>query len=261
MDKLLLLFTLLSPPDLGANPSNPPAELRLEVRASQSLFEPFPNEEEVRLYFRGTAAGYLTLYHIHPDSGLAILYPQSHHHWRELEAKKEYRLVDLADDLELKYRDVEGYVYLGAVMTREPIHLVPWLEQAFEEKGIKAGEKPETAWEEEIEALIEKVEADVRFRMGEAQTSSFALLPLLIKPRMQLLANAWRETPKSQRYFFAGRYHFIAPEPAQNFPSTLRRAPLSFPPRHSQPGASAIAPSTTKERTNTPKPPRREEKN
>lgn len=261
MKKLLFVFALLILHDWAWGDSNVPAELRVEVRASQSLFEPFSNEAAIKIYLRCTAAGYLTLYHIHPDSGLAILYPRPHHHWRELEAKKEYRLAELAEDLELQYRELDGYVYLGVIATREPIHLVPWLEQAFSERGVKLGEKPEKSFADEIEALIEKVESDVRFRMGESNPSSFALIPLLLKPRTQLLAGDWHEARKPQRYFFEGRYHYVAPEPPRNFPNPLMRTPSPFPQRDTRSGASTIAPPVTKEKPNNVKPARQEKKN
>ncbi len=261
MKNSLLLLILLPTCIWGGDESNAPAELRLEVRASQSLFEPFSNDEPIRFYLRSTAGCYVTLYQIHPDSGLAILYPQPHHHWRELEAKKEYRLVELADDLELKYHDLEGYVYLGIIATREPIHLVPWLEQAFGEHGVKIGQKPEKFFNEEVEALVEKVESDVRFRMGEPKESSFALIPILIRPHAQLYAEDWRETPRSQRFYFEGRYHFVAPDPPRNFPGAAMRAPSPFPPRKPLPGASTIVPPATKEKPNNVRTPRREKKN
>jgi hypothetical protein len=258
MNKLVLPLTLFASFNLGANPSHAPAQLRLEVRASQSLFEPFPNEEEIRLSFRSTEAGYLTLYHIHPDSGLAILYPQPHHRWLELQAKKEYRLSELAEDLRLEYEGLDGYIYLGMIVTPEPIHLVPWLEQAFEEEGIRAGAMPEILYADELERVIEKVEADVRFRMGEAQAGCFALVPLLVRPRIQLLTEERRDPLRPQRYFYAGRYHVVEPELPPDFSSSARRAPFIFSPRLSQP--NAIAPSSAKEKNKPPQTPRRERK-
>ena len=253
MPRLLLLFAALSSPLLAADRGNAPAELRFEIHATQSLFEPFGNDEALPLSVSSTANAYLTLYQIHPDSGLVILYPQPHHSWRELKADKQYALADLAEDLELVYRDFEGYVYLGAVLTPEPIHLVPWLEQAFAEKGIKAGEKPAMAFENDLEKTVEEIEADVRFRMGEAQSSAFALVPLLIKERWKIVARDWIEASRAQRYFFAGGYHFLAPEPRPHFPNSLLRTPL--PQGSPRPGLNPAAPPTKKERPNNVKPP------
>ncbi|NUO84347.1 DUF4384 domain-containing protein [candidate division KSB1 bacterium] len=261
MKRSLLLLIFLPTYVWAGGKSNAPAELRLQVRASQSLFEPFNNAEPIRLYLRSTAQCYVTLYQIHPDSGLAILYPQPHHHWRELEAKREYRLAELADDLELKYHDLEGYVYLGIIATREPIHLVPWLEQAFGERGVKIGQKPEKFLDDEVEALVEKVESDVRFRMGEPKESSFALIPVLVHSQTQFYTADWRETPRSQRFYFEGRYHFVTPEPPRNSPGAALRVPSPFPPRKPLPGASTIAPPATKEKPNNVRTPRREKKN
>ncbi len=261
MKRFFPILLLLACSNLAWSDSDAPVGLRIEVRSSQSLFEPFSNDEPLEIYLRSTAPGYLTLYQIHPDSGLAILYPQPHHHWRELEDKKEYRLSDLAKGLELDYPGFEGYVHLGVIITKEPIHIVPWLEQAFGEKGLKIGQKPENFFEKDLEAVIEKVESDLRFRMGEANTSSFALIPLLMRSRAQLYAGDWREPPKPQRYFFEGRYHVVAPEPPRNFPAASMRAPSPFPRHAPLPGARAAAPQVTKEETNKVKPsPRREKK-
>ena len=116
---------------------------------------------------------------------------------------------------------------------------------------------PQLPKDEDLETVVEKVETDVRFRMGEAQTSSFALLPILIQSRFQFLAQERLAPPKPQRYFAEQRYYFIMPEPEFHFPGAFRRSP--FPPRPPQSGASTIAPSVTKERPNHTKPPRREE--
>lgn len=259
MKTLLLFIVIFSSSLLAANHGDAPAELRFEIHATQNLFEPFANDEALPLYLSSTAQAYLTLYLIHPDSGLAILYPQPHHSWRELEGKKKYALADLAEDLELSYRDFEGYVYLGAVLTPEPIHLVPWLEQAFAEKGIKAGEKPAMDFENDLEKTVEEIEADVRFRMGEAQSSAFALVPLLIKERWKIVARDWIEAPRAQRYFFAGSYHFRAPEVPRNFPHGSSSSLSSFPPR--TPPTDALVPSPAKEKPSNVKPLRREKKN
>lgn len=243
---------------LGIPPAFP--EMRFEVRAAQSMFEPFDNNYPVKLYVRSMAPGYLTIYEIHPDSGFAILYPQPHHHWRKLEPKKEYGLADLAGDLVLAYRDVDGFVYIGMVMTAEPIHLVPWLEQAFGEYGIKAGLRPPQSFGEDFESVIEKVEADVRFRLGKPDISSFALLPILLKSHFQIFATDWQEAPRAMRYFYGGKYHFVVPDSPSGLPGALLPGSRLFPRRGATSNGKAILPSTNKEKP-SPKSPRREKKN
>ncbi|MEK7727013.1 MAG: hypothetical protein AAB354_01305 [candidate division KSB1 bacterium] len=260
MKNLLLFLTLFASSMLASEPTNTLLELRLEVRSQQSMFDPFASEEPVSLTVRSSASGYLTLYQIHPDSGFAILYPQAQHRWLELEAKKEYRLVDLAQELELNYHALEGHAYVGMIITPEPIHLVPWLEQAFAEKNIKAGQKIDVVYTDELENLIEKVEADIRFRLGESQTSGFALIPLLLMPRIQILTETRRDPPRPLRYFYAGRYHIIAPELPSNFPNAARRLPPPFSFRPSPSDVNAIAPALTKDRSHNAPKPRREQK-
>lgn len=262
MKRIAVLLTLLLPLISHAAAPNRPAEMRLEVRASQSLFEPFAGENEIFLSVRCTAAGYLTIYQIHPDSGLAILYPQPQHRWLELEAKQEYRIEKLADDLTLHFDKLEGHVYIGMVITQEPIHLVPWLEQAFAAKNIKAGQKIDIVYTDELEDVIEKVETDVRFRLADSQTIGFALIPLLIMPRIQTLTEERRDPPRPLRYYYAGRYHLVAPDSPNLFLPPGRRLHSPFVFRRSQPNTNTVAPSVSnkKPRTNQSQPPRREEK-
>lgn len=257
--KKLVLTTFFAAQIALANPIAP-SEVRFEVRASQSMFEPFDNNYPLKLYLRSMAPGYLTIYEIHPDSGFAVLYPQPHHHWRKLESKKEYGLTDLAEDLVLEYRDVDGFVYLGMIMTAEPIHLVPWLEQAFGECGIKAGLRPPQSFEKDFESLIEKVEADVRFRLGKPDRSSFALLPLLLKSHFQIFATDWQEPARALRYFYGGKYHFVEPDSPSGLPGALLQGSRMFPRRGAGSTGNAILPSTNKEKA-PQKSPRREKKN
>lgn len=260
MIKRITLLMLLLPLVLHATSIKRPAEMRLEVRAAQSLFEPFAEDETIALSVRSAVSGYLTIYQIHPDSGLAVLYPQPQHRWLQVEAKKEYRLTEFAADLELKYRNLEGHVYIGMILTPEPTHLVPWIEQAFAEKDIRIGKKIAVTYTDELENLIEKVEADVRFRLGESQPCGFALIPLLLMPRIQILTEVRRDAPRPLRYYYAGKYHLIAPELPESFSRSARRFPLPFTPRYSSPGASSAAPSLLKERPNNSNPPRRQQK-
>ncbi len=260
MKKTIGFLVLLLPVLLHATVMKRPTEMRLEVRAAQSLFAPFAGEETITLSVRSAASGYLTIYQIHPDSGLAILYPQPHHRWVQLEAKKEYRFTELAADLELKFRELEGHVYIGMIITPEPTHLVPWIEQAFAEKEIKPGKKIAVVYTDELENFIEKVEADVRFRLADSQPCGFALIPLLLMPRIQILTEERRDPPRPLRYYYAGKYHLIAPELPESFSRAARRFPLPFTLRSSQPDANSAGPALLKERPNNSKPPRRQQK-
>jgi hypothetical protein len=209
---LLLLIAVFIPLPASAHH---PFDIGIEVWSNQSFAEPFCSDAPVEIYFRVTEVGYITVYQINPWGGVEIIYPLPHHHWRPVYPRRTYRLIDLAPDIFLLYDGAEGYAHIGIIATPQPVHLVPWLEAGFRECGLVFG-RPARAFEPEryharidFRLVINRVEADLRLRLGPRCVPSFYVAPIYVRPRIVVApppvrafgpARRWRAFEPDWRY-------------------------------------------------------------
>lgn len=181
--KLLLFFGTLFPPPLLAHS---PFENGIEVWSNQSFAEPFCSDDPVEIYFRVDKISYITVYQINPWGGVEILYPLPHHHWRPAYPGRTYRLIDLASDISLLYDGAEGYAQIGIIATPQPIHVVPWLEAGFRDCGLVFGRPATSGYHARVDfsLVINRIEADLRLRLGPRCIPTFYVAPIYVRPRI-----------------------------------------------------------------------------
>jgi hypothetical protein len=212
-----------------------PPTLRVEVWASQSLYDPFYDDQPVEFFFRCEDRGYATIYQVRPCGTVEIIYPRPYHRWRPIKAGRVYSFSDLADDVRMDYHGLDGYAYVGIIVTRDPIHVVPWLEQAFYEHGLIVGRRPATSLTLDFGLIIENVEADIRFRLGVRTAPVFAMVPICIRPRAIVVRPAPFYPRYYPRYYCDGGYYVVTPDrkvrrdPPRNQPRPFQRRPATPP--------------------------------
>jgi hypothetical protein len=161
-----------------------PFDIRIEVWAGQSFAEPFCSDDPVEIFFRVSDISYITVYQINPWGGVEIIYPLAHHHWRPVYPRRTYRLDDLAPDIRLYYDGVEGYAQIGVIATPQPVHLVPWLEAGFRECGLVFGRPDRYYLDVDFKLVINRIEADLRLRLGPRCAPAFYVAPIYVRPRI-----------------------------------------------------------------------------
>ena len=165
-----------------ASPTIPPP-IRIEVWSNQHLDDPFCSDEPVEFFFRVDECAYLTIYQINPWGGVDILYPRPHHRWIAVAPRRTYCLTDLAPDLFLDYEGVDGSAYIGVIATHDPIDLVPWLESGFRSQGFVFGRPVGGHSSVEVNVVLERIHADLRFRIGRYCEPTFFTRVIYLKPR------------------------------------------------------------------------------
>jgi len=230
----------------GAATGRGSGDIHFEVWSTQSFSDPFCDEDPIDVFLRLDETGYVTIYQINPWGGLEIVYPQAHHHWRPLRGGRTYHLLDLADDIYLQYSGANGYAYIGIIVTRNPVHLVPWIEQTLCSRGLVIGRYRHDRVELDIEAIVRESESEIRVRLGRGYNPSFALIPFYVRPRTLLSQPSRPGPPKSPRFYFEGRYQVVTPGPPPNHPRSRYEMPTppvrALKKRPSTPGIFRLPP-------------------
>jgi len=185
MKKLWLMIALVGSniaTGLFASPILPPV-VRIEVWASQGWDDPFYSDDPVEVFFRVDECAYLTVYQINPWGGVDIIYPRPYHRWVAVLPKRTYSLSDLASDLNLYYDGAEGTAHLGIIATHAPIDLVPWLESGFRSCGFAFGRPTGHRASIEVNLALERIHADLRFRLGTYCEPTFFSRVIHLRPR------------------------------------------------------------------------------
>jgi len=160
-----------------------PPTIHLEVWSSHGFDDPFSSDEPIDVFFQADAFAYLTVYQVNPWGGVEILYPRPQHRWIAVMPGRTYCLSDLASDLQLYYDGAEGSAYFGIIATPEPIDLAVWLESGFQSCGLHFGRRPGVAVSFDIGAVLGRVQADLRFRIGNRCEPSFFNRVIRLRPR------------------------------------------------------------------------------
>jgi hypothetical protein len=169
--------------DLSAALILPPV-VRIEVWSSQRWDDPFCSDDPLEVFFRVDEVAYLTIYQINPWGGVDIIYPLPHHRWVAVLPRRIYSLSDLAPDLSLYYEGAEGSAHLGVVATRDPIDIVPWIESGFRNCGFAFGRPVSRHTSIEINVALERIHADLRFRLGSSCAPAFFSRVIYLRPRV-----------------------------------------------------------------------------
>lgn len=192
-----------------------PPEIRIEVWAHQRFEDPFCSNDPVEIFFRVDQCAYLTVYQINPWGGVDIVYPRSHHRWVMVLPHRTYCLSDLEADVHLHYDGVEGSAYLGIIATADPIDVVPWLEGSFRGYGFRFGRSPVCESGVDVIAVLGRIQADLRFRIGRHCVPTFftqvihlrprpgqggALPPVVIHPAPQAPVRLWESWEDGRAY-------------------------------------------------------------
>ena len=160
-----------------------PGQVRFKVWSNQDFDEPYWNDDPIELYFRLEERGYLTVFAIDPWGRPEIVYPQSHHTWKRLRAHRTYCLSDLAEELRLCYRGADGDGYIGAIVTSEPVHLAPWLEDTFCDEGLIFRDCYGSSLSVNFGVVIPRIEASIRLRLGARCEPTFYTTRIRVRPR------------------------------------------------------------------------------
>lgn len=213
MKKLWLMIALAGcsiAQGLFAAPTLPPV-VRIDVWSNQRWDDPFCSDDPVEIFFRVDEYAYLTIYQINPWGGVDIVYPRPHHRWIAVLPKRTYSLSDLASDLYLQYDGVEGSAHLGIIATHDPIDLVPWLESGFRNCGFTFGRPASRHASIEINVALERIQADLRFRLGTYCEPTFFARVIYLRPRPVRPPVVIYRTPRPQIDIWgkwrAGRSH------------------------------------------------------
>jgi hypothetical protein len=185
MKKLCLMMALAGSSiatGLFAAPTLPPV-VRIEVWANQGWDDPFCSDDPVEIFFRVDECAYLTVYQINPWGGVDIIYPRPHHRWIAVLPKRTYSLSDLASDLDLYYDGAQGTAHLGIIATHDPIDVVPWVEAGFRNCGFAFGRPVSHGATVEVNVAIERIHADLRFRLGTYCEPTFFSRVIYLRPR------------------------------------------------------------------------------
>lgn len=185
MKKLCLMIALAGSSiatELFAAPTLPPV-VCIEVWASQGWDDPFCSDDPVEVFFRVDECAYLTVYQINPWGGVDIIYPLPHHRWIAVLPKRTYSFYDLAPDLNLRYDGVEGSAHLGIIATHDPIDLIPWLESGFRSCGFAFGRPAGHRAVIEVNVALNRIQADLRFRLGTYCEPTFFSRVIYLRPR------------------------------------------------------------------------------
>jgi hypothetical protein len=180
-------------------------DIEIKVWSSQSFDDPFCSDDPVEIYFRVNRTGYVTIYQINPYGGVDILYPLAYHRWRPVYPGRTYRLIDLADDIDLYYGGAEGRAYIGIIVTRQPINIVPWLEAEFRHCGLVFGRPERAVVGIDFQLAINRVMANVRLRLGTACVPTYYVAPIYVRPRVVVRRSPpvimWPEPPRHKSYY------------------------------------------------------------
>lgn len=180
--RIVLLSLALTVAWLNAAFGAPP-EIHLEVWSFQHFDDPFCSDDAVEIYFRVDECAYLTIYQINPWGGVDIIYPRPHHRWIMVLPHRTYCLSDLATDLYLHYGGVEGRACIGIIAAPDPIDLVPWLESDFCSYGFVSGQPPAYGWAIDVTAVLGRIQADLRFRIGKRCVPTFFTQVIHLRPK------------------------------------------------------------------------------
>jgi hypothetical protein len=161
-----------------------PSAVRIEVWSSQRWDDPFYSDDPLDIFFRVDEVAYLTIYQVNPWGGVDIIYPLPHHRWVAVLPRRIYSLNDLASDLNLYYEGAEGSAHLGIIATRDPIDIVPWLEGGFRNCGFAFGRPVSPRVSIEINVALERIHADLRFRLGSRCEPAFFSRVIHLRPRV-----------------------------------------------------------------------------
>lgn len=180
-------------------------DIEIKVWSSQSFDDPFCSDDAVEIYFRVNRTGYVTIYQINPYGGVDIIYPLAYHRWRPVYPGRTYRLIDLADDIDLYYGGAEGRAYIGIIATRQPINIVPWLEAEFRHCGLVFGRPERAVVGIDFQLAINRVMANVRLRLGTACVPTYYVAPIYVRPRVVVRRSPpvimWPEPPRHKSYY------------------------------------------------------------
>jgi len=181
---LMMAFVVGSfAPGLVAAPTLPPS-VHIEVWSSQRWDDPFCSDDPLEIFFRVDEFAYLTIYQINPWGGVDIVYPRPHHRWIAVMPRRVYSLSDLAPDIYLQYDGAEGRAHLGVIATHDPIDIVPWLESGFRNCGFAFGRPASRHASIEISVALERIHADLRFRLGTYCEPTFFSRVIYVRPRV-----------------------------------------------------------------------------
>ena len=117
---LMLLAAVATPPSNALSPVSRPVNAGPEIEVWTSRNDVYQRGDQVRVYFRASESGYVTIFRIDTDGRVRVLFPREPWEDNYARARKQYEVRSYGDRYAFSIDDYPGQGYIFAVSSLDP---------------------------------------------------------------------------------------------------------------------------------------------